>query len=339
MANKVHLDRLKAAIDAGDITLWNRWRKENLDIRPELSEADLSGANLSRANLSEANLYRANLSEANLWRAILAGAYLSEADLMGACLSEANLWRADLTGAYLWKADLTEADLTEAILTGATLLETNLENATLIGCRIYGISAWGLELKGAKQSDLIISSWNEPNITVDNLEVAQFIHLLLHSEKIRNVIDTITAKVVLILGRFTKGRKAVLEAVRDELRHRDLLPVIFDFDPPSNRDLMETVRTLAHMARYIIADITDPKSIPQELTAIIPNLPSVPVQPVILASQREYGMYDHWRRFPWVLPLFHYDDTSHLLASLTEKVIEPAETKRLEMLQQKRPAI
>lgn len=54
-------------------------------------------------------------------------------------------------------------------------------------------------------------------ITVDNLEVAQFIYLLLNNEKIRQVIDTITSKVVLILGRFTDERKSVIDAIREEL--------------------------------------------------------------------------------------------------------------------------
>lgn len=87
-----------------------------------------------------------------------------------------------------------------------------------------------------------------------------------------------TSKLVLIQGRFTEQQKAVLDAIREDLRHRNSLPVMFDFDPPVSRDLTETVRILAHIARYVIADITDPRSIPQELTSIIPYLPSVPVQ-------------------------------------------------------------
>ena len=133
---------------------------------------------------------------------------------------------------------------------------------------------------------------------MDNLEVAQFIYLLLNNQKIRSVIDTITSKVVLILGRFTPERKVVLDAIRDELRKRDYLPVLFDFEKPASRTSPETVSTLAHMARFVIADITDAKSIPQELMAIVPNMPSVPVQPLLLASQQEYGMFEHFRQLP-----------------------------------------
>jgi hypothetical protein len=157
--------------------------------------------------------------------------------------------------------------------------------------------------------------------------MAQFLYLLLHNQKIRHVIDTITSKVVLILGRFTPARKLVLEAMRDELRRRDYLPVLFDFEKPAGRDLTETVGTLAHMARFVIADITDAKSIPQELMAIVPNLPSVPVQPLLLASQQEYGMFEHFRRYPWVLEPFVYEDEEHLSRSLNQWVISPVEAK------------
>jgi hypothetical protein len=93
--------------------------------------------------------------------------------------------------------------------------------ADLTGCRIYGVSAWGLMLNDeTKQRNLIIAKENESEITVDNIEVAQFIYLILNNQKIREVIDTITSKVVLILGRFTDERKAGLDALRNELRKR-----------------------------------------------------------------------------------------------------------------------
>ena len=49
----------------------------------------------------------------------------------------------------------------------------------------------GRELsEGTKQQGLIITPEDEPAISVDDLEVAQFVYLLLHNEKIRDVIDT-----------------------------------------------------------------------------------------------------------------------------------------------------
>ncbi len=152
--------------------------------------------------------------------------------------------------------------------------------------------------------------------------------MLLNNQKIKNAIDTITSKAVLILGRFTEERKKVLDAIREELRQRGYVPILFDFEPSASRDLTETIQLLANMARFVIADLTEAKSIPQELSHIIPLLPSVPVQPILLASQREYAMFDDWRSFNSVLPEFLYEDETHLIDNLETKVILPADAWR-----------
>jgi len=155
--------------------------------------------------------------------------------------------------------------------------------------------------------------------------VAQFVYLLLSSPRIRQTLDTITAKVVLILGRFTPERLSILTSIREALRNRNYLPILFDFAGPTNRDLTETVSTLAHLARFVIVDLTDARSIPQELMAIVPNLPSVPVQPLVAAGQAEYAMFEHFRRYPWVLELISYSDANMLIDLLDQRVILPAE--------------
>src|SRR6266566_1097404 len=96
---------------------------------------------------------------------------LNGADLNGADLSFAHLSGADLSG-----ADLSGADLSRADLSRATLVRTNLTQANLTGCQIYGLSAWDLQLEEAKQNNLVITLEGQPTITVDNLEVAQFIY-------------------------------------------------------------------------------------------------------------------------------------------------------------------
>ena len=167
-------------------------------------------------------------------------------------------------------------------------------------------------------------------------EVGQFIYLMLNNTKIRNVLDTITSKVVLILGRFTPERKVVLDALREELRSHNYTPVIFDFDKPASRNLTETVSTLAQMARFVIADLTDAKSIPQELQRIVPDLPSLPVQPVILDSQYEYAMFKDFLDYPWVLLPYRYSDSQSLVSSLGANVIGPAVAKSAEIEERRR---
>jgi uncharacterized protein YjbI with pentapeptide repeats len=366
MANKVHLRVIKRGTDA-----WNDWRKLNPQIVPDLTNADLvgvelCGANLSCADFTQASLSNADMSQSDLSQAVLFGAILVEVDFSHAILSKANLSGAELVGAKLcgaklagadlrqanlFMADLAETDLQGANLAGgdltssnlsgsnllganlqyACLVQTDLQKAVLTGCSVYGTSVWNVRLHEAVQLNLVITRDTEPAITVDNLEVAQFVYLLLNNEKIRDVIDTITSKVVLILGRFTPDRKAVLDAIRNELRKCNYSPVLFDFEKPSSRDFTETISTLAHMARFIIADLTSPRSIPQELQAIVPTL-AVPVQPLLGNSEEEYGMFaDLVRKYHWVLPVRRYQSPDELLTRFLDEVVTPAEAKGTEL--------
>lgn len=340
MANPEHL-----AVLAQGVKAWKRWRKRE-PTRPDLSGASLFGITyrgeepLWKGYVTD--LAGVNLSETDLDRAFIESTDLSGADLSGAVLSRSNLRRADLSNANLRGADLYEADLYQANLQGATLadaqltrarlVDVNLEDATLENCNVYGVAAWDVKLnQRTNQTNLVISdpsrTW-EPPIVLDNVEVAQFVHLLLRNEKIRGIIDTVTSKTVLILGRFTTKRKRILDALRVALRDYGFVPILFDFPPSPSRDLTETIQLLAAMARFVIADLTDAKSLPQELTVIVPNLPSVPIQPILLESQYAYAMFEHWERYPWVLAKFLYKNERQLLRDLKDKVIAPASSWR-----------
>jgi uncharacterized protein YjbI with pentapeptide repeats len=330
-------------------------RRANLNgtnlVQADLSGADLRNANCVQADLSGTNLVQADLIQTDLGKAELADADLREAKLGEADLREANFYRANLIGTDLHNADLSGghlsganfqgANLTEAKLIGAnlktaTLVGTDLSGADLTGCRIYGLSAWGLKLDGAKQQNLVITHVNEPDITVDNIEVAQFIYLLLHNEKIRDVIDTIGKKGVLLLGRFTDGRIAILERLREELRRRDFLPIVFNFDKPDTTTFTQTVRLLAGMSRFVIADVTNPRSAPLELQATVPNL-MVPFRPIIEKGEKPFAMLeDLWIQYrDWVFEPLYYSSLEALVSALDEKIIKPAEIRFAELLARK----
>jgi hypothetical protein len=207
-------------------------------------------------------------------------------------------------------------------------LGTTFAGATLAGCEVYGISAWGLNLNDAKQADLRITPRDEEmNITVDNLEVAQFLYVLLSNPKVRDVLDTITSKVVLVLGRFSEERKPVLDALREALRTHpnSYIPVLFDFEPQQDKPVLDTVKTLANLARFVIADLTDPRMVRSELTYIVPNVPTVPVQPIMQRDGELSPEYGTWALYKSFLPVYRYADLSDLLANLTEAVIKPVE--------------
>jgi hypothetical protein len=120
-----------------------------------------------------------------------------------------------------------------------------------------------------------------------------------------------------------------LNALREALRQRNYLPLLFDFEKPASRDLTETIGTLAHLSRFIIADLTDPSSVPHELMSFVRDLPSVAVQPIILKGQEPYAMFENLQRYSWVLPTYEYECEKTLIASLQDMIIGPAEAKAM----------
>ena len=109
------------------------------------------------------------------------------------------------------------------------------------------------------------------------------------------------------------------------------MPVVFDFEKSQSQTTLETVTLLARMARFVIADLSDAKSILQELQAIVPSSPKLFVQPIIIAAQEEPGMFDFFRSYPWILKAYAYTDLAQLTANLDKWVVQPAEAKVLQL--------
>jgi uncharacterized protein YjbI with pentapeptide repeats len=159
MASPEHLAKLKSGVDA-----WNQWREERPRIIPDLSSADLGGADLTgvnftkselayacldKADLSEAVLKnvvatRASLKETRLIRTVLSDSDFSEADISNALLYEARLSFANLQRANLSKANLDWSDLRSA-----NLSQTNLEEASLYAANLNGAILMNACLRGS----------------------------------------------------------------------------------------------------------------------------------------------------------------------------------------------
>jgi uncharacterized protein YjbI with pentapeptide repeats len=261
------------------------------------------------ANAEHLELLRRGVNGWNAWRTNetlidpdLSEAYLGGADLSHADLSRADLCLAELVGANLSRANLFEAELLEANLSGA-----NLFKAEVLGANLSGANLFKADLSRA------------------NLRLG-----------IRKIIDTVGRKGVLLLGRFTEGRIAVLERLREELRKRGYLPIVFNFDKPETKDFTETVRLLAGLSKFVIADLTSPKSAPYELGAIVSQT-MIPFKPIIAGDETPFAMLqDSWINYPdRVFQPLHYSSVDALIASLDEKIIRPAEARFVELLKRK----
>lgn len=119
---------------------------------------------------------------------------------------------ADLTGAIFWRVDLAGASFCDAIPDGAEFEQASLERTQMVATSVpgtifrkvsvYGIAAWYVRSDDKTIfEDVMVRGPRSGPIEVDHPEIAQFIYMLVHSPTIRRVLDAVTAKAVLILGR------------------------------------------------------------------------------------------------------------------------------------------
>jgi hypothetical protein len=117
--------------------------------------------------------------------------------------------------------------------------------------------------------------------------------------------------------------------LREELRNRGFVPIVFNFDKPETKDFTETVRLLAGLSHFVIADVTNPKSSCRR-----------PCRSAWFRSSRSsrrgeqpFGMLrDLWiKHREWVFEPIYYSSLEALVDALDEKIIKPAEQRFAEL--------
>lgn len=162
MANREHLKKLKEGIEA-----WNKWRRENPGIVPDLSGADLRGTALTGINLSETDLEKASLI-----RAHLVGADLIRADFAGSDLSEANLREANLSRTDLIDSKLSRADLSGAMLWYTTFVKCIVDEVSFADCSMVSTTFAGMDLSRVKGLD-DVRHYGPSTIGIDTIYKSQ----------------------------------------------------------------------------------------------------------------------------------------------------------------------
>lgn len=372
---------MKICLRDRDRNAWNRWRRDNRNVVPDLRgvvlpgedfvqwnfagarldgadlmgatfvNADLRGASLRnaklmRADFSHAKASEADFSDANCRQAHFAGATCTNADFRhGAYLAGANLTDADFRGARMDGATLAGTMLRRTRLDGASLCEADLTNAVLDGTSLQGTDLRSTTIVDAfvrrvridaktDQRGLFVDShvaWERPRgekiivTEANDLRVAQFHNIVDEPDAVGKLLAATTQRVVLLLGRFTPARKAVLNALARALRRRGKIAIVFDFSPPEQREISDTVRFIAAMSQFIVVDLTDASSVPLELQATVPDL-MVPVLPIIQAGRRAFAMFaDLQRRYFWIQPTLAYRTKTELVGRVDDALVARAE--------------
>lgn len=234
----------------------------------------------------------ADLSGLLIMKAYAEGLHLRGAVIENTVFEEGDFSRADFSQATFRNTRFNKTILTGATFDGSTFVNCNLNRVNLVGASfcvkeitetvVYGIAAWDLNTADdMKQSKLVIEPTYEfysdlvadgkVPMTVDNIELAQFVYYLSNHKRMRDVLTVLNAQGVLLLGRFRDGGLERLEAIRETLARRGYMAMIFDFDRPDSLSLTETAVTMAGLAKFVVADLSGP-SVPAELQAIFTQL-------------------------------------------------------------------
>jgi CHAT domain len=142
------------------------------------------------------------------------------------------------------------------------------------------------------------------------------------------LMSTLAERRVLILGRFTGRRLDVLKAIkaRLEAHPNHYQAELFTFERPQRRTLVESIIGFAALSRFIVADLSEPRSVQAELQAIVPSFRSVPVVPLINQTGREYATFDDIRRRENVVqPTVRYRNCDDLAEKIYRQVVPLAE--------------
>ena len=250
---------------AQGISAWNQWRNDHpsyawgeydlthicapAKYRLPISRPDLAGIDLKGRDLTGANFEGCILQGVDLRRALLSGANFNDADLTGANLCGASLVGSHGTNTTFRQTNLLGADCRDTCFRycdfeHACLNEVDLRGAQVSDSLVYGIAAWAINSGNAKQSNLHITKYGlgdariinssiyqlpENTATVDSIELAVLLHLLSNHPNPATILDLLSTRIVLILGRFTEERKRVLDAIREHLHGTRYCPVMFDF--------------------------------------------------------------------------------------------------------------
>ena len=152
---------------------------------------------------------------------------------------------------------------------------------------------------------------------------------------------TAPINAVLIFGFFGTDRVENRDALREELRRRDYVPLVFPFTRPPHSNTADIIRAVAPLTRFAIAEMTASPDIEAELAVTLElflsqtRVPLVPLS-LLFVSTSTLDMELH-RKYPSVLRPHAYQDSDELHKSFDMVVTRPVAAKLREISERSEP--
>jgi uncharacterized protein YjbI with pentapeptide repeats len=247
---------------------------------------------------------------------------------------EGDFSRANFSGATFRSTTFNKTILTGADFDNATFINCNLNRVNLVEAKfrvkeitetvVYGIAAWDLKTSDEMiQSKLVIEkthqlysdliSQGKIPMMVDDIELAQFVYYLSNHKKMRDTLNILNDRGVLLLGQFDNGGLERLYSIREWLQRKGYMAMIFDFARPDNLSLTDTALTMAGLSKFVVVDLSGP-SVPAELEAILK------IRKPVLAFGRPYALFPDLADKTSLVTI--KGDDSNLLEDLENKLPE-----------------
>lgn len=287
-------------------------------VGPDFSYADLTGADFLSAKLMNSDFEGSIIKDTKFHASLIMGSNFKNSIVNNSSFLSANLWGSNFNSAIIRDSDFN----------GCNLSNVDLSNAEISNCYIYGISAWEIKRNDStKTNNLIITRRfsKGAEINVDDIELAQFISLIMDNKKISNLINSMRTKSVLILGSFNNKTKLVLDRIKEVLPNYNLIPIVFDFIPSEKQDLIETVKTIALLSSFVIVDLSIPAGQLHELASIVRET-YIPFATIADKDSKQTIMLNEFRHQYWFRSdkfMYSIEKYKEQIPSLLENEIIP----------------
>lgn len=339
------------SIEKSDRSIWDNWKNTQANFSPfygvnfndiingPIYKYDFSGLQFDNCHFMDLQFVGCNFERSIFKNCQIKGSKSSfrNSILKHASFNQVTFSEVGFSGSILTNCIFKHCILEKLDLYGASLINSEFYDSSIIDCDIFGANIWSIKTENTVQRDLKMPYKEQKNdsdkeqITIDDIELGNIVYLLAVNSNFTKFIDQSKSSFVLVLGRFGENITR-LNSIKKKLREEKFSPIVFDFKSPNTLDLIEVIILLSLLSKFIIVDLSEPRSVPAELQSILSTL-MIPVVPILYKRSTVYGTYSFTNRYKWVLPVLVFDDIKDVLSIFRKAIIDPANKVYEEILE------